>query len=211
MRQIKPSAQFREEKPHGAAIEVTKGVDGQETTLGKGQELQRQVPHFRRRSFPSSLEITTIVTHQHGQSVGECWLQATYLDLDVTPLSGPVRHQISTDAAVQFHDQPFIQRLSSKLARQDCRLHLRDAVRQQWSQLRVAQDTLRGFNKAGGSIRASVARRRLTGTGSRSKAMLCATSIGIASQLRRSFSSGGRLRQWVMFSFQFMRHRLGDG
>ena len=73
-----------------------------------------------------------------------------------------------------------------------------------------AQDALRGFNETGGVIRASVSRIRVSGTGSCSNAMLCATSCGIASQLRRSFSSGGRLRQRVMFSFQFTGHSLVD-
>ncbi len=102
MRQIKPSAKFRQEKTNGAAIEITEGVDGQETPFGKGQELQRQLSQLRRRRLPACLEITPIVPHQHGQGVGKRGLQTAYLDLDVPPFPGPVRHEISTKAAVKL-------------------------------------------------------------------------------------------------------------
>lgn len=108
---------------------------------------------------------------------------------------------------MQVQQQPFIQRMLFIVTREDGGLDDCHTISQQWSQLRVAQDTVRGFNKAGGSIRASVARILSTETGSPSKAMLRATSCGIDSHLRRSFSSGLRLRQRVMFSFQVMLHK----
>jgi hypothetical protein len=129
------------------------------------------------------------------------------MNLNVPPFACPFWHKVQADAAMQIQQQPLIQRMLCIVTCQDGSLDNGDAVRQQRSQFRVAQDALRGFNKAGGSIRASVARILSTGTGSPSKAMLRATSCGIDSHLRRSFSSGVRLRQWVMFSFQVMRHR----
>lgn len=129
------------------------------------------------------------------------------MHLNVPPFACLFGNEVHADAAVQIQQQPLIQRLLFVVTCEDGSLDNGDAICQQRRQLRVAQDALRGFNKAGGSIRASVARILSTGTGSPSKAMLRATSCGIDSHLRRSFSSGVRLRQWVMFSFQVMRQR----
>ena len=60
------------------------------------------------------------------------------------------------------------------------------------------------LNKAGSSIWSSISWRKRSSTGSRSKAMVCSTSWGIACQRRRSFSSSGRRRHSLMLSFQFI-------
>ena len=111
----------------------------------------------------------------------------SHTHLDVPPLPGPLRQQIGADAPVQIQQKFFIQRMRRMVTGQDSRLHHRHPLCQQRGQLRVAQDALRGFNKAGGSIRASVSRIFPTATGSRSKAMLRATiqrdRLPVAAQL----------------------------
>jgi hypothetical protein len=87
------------------------------------------------------------------------------MNLNVPPFACPFWHKVQADAAMQIQQQPLIQRMLCIVTCQDGSLDNGDAVRQQRSQFRVAQDALRGFNKAGGSIRASVARILSTASG----------------------------------------------
>ena len=73
------------------------------------------------------------------------------------------------------------------------------------------EDAPAGFEETGGSIRSSIPCRKRISTGSCSKAMLWATSWGMACQRRRSFSAGDRWRHWLTFSIQFIGHRLPHG
>ena len=78
---------------------------------------------------------------------------------------------------------------------------------QQRRKLAVAQDAARGFNEAGGSLRACVSRRVCRLTGSPSKAMLRATRSGTVSQRRRALSCGGSFRQ-AFFHSRAAQERL---
>ncbi len=182
-------------------------MNRQKPAFREGQKFQQKVIGACGGGRPACLEVQGVVTHQYRQLKRRRGLQPADMHLNVPPLAGPFGNKVHADAAMQIQQQPLIQRMLFVITREDGSLDNGDAIREQRCQLREAQDTLRGFNKAGGSIRASVARILSTGTGSPSKAMLRATSCGIDSHLRRSFSSGVRLRQRVMFSFQVMRHR----
>ena len=82
------------------------------------------------------------------------------------------------------------------------------AFGQQRGYFGIGEDAPGGFDETGGAIRSSISCRKRNSTGSCSKAMLCATSWGMACQRRRSFSPAGRRRHWLMLSVQFIGHRL---
>ena len=71
----------------------------------------------------------------------------------------------------------------------------------------VAERAVSGFNKAGGSIRVSVARIVYTGSGFRSKALFRATSSGIVSHRICSLHCAGSCCERWMLSCQFIEHR----
>jgi hypothetical protein len=129
-------------------------------------------------------------------------------DLDRAPASRPLGNKLKANRAMKIGDKVFIDRAIGKFTGVYPRLEPDDLLGEQRSYLRVGENTSRGIEISGGTIRASRLRRLAKSTGSRSKDMLWATSSGIASQRRRSFSCAGRRRHFVTRSVQFISHCL---
>ncbi len=109
------------------------------------------------------------------------------------------------ETAVKVEEKRFVERgIPENLLLIQHELGFGDPFCEERGQLRIAQDALRRFDVAGRSVRSSISRIFSTGTSSLSKAMLSATSCGIASFRIRSLRSDGRDRQSRMFSSQFI-------
>lgn len=128
------------------------------------------------------------------------------LHLDGAPTSRPVGDEFDANRTVKFGSEIFVEGAMGEFTGVDPRLQPDDLLGEQRSYFRVGENASRGIKVSGGAIRTSRLRRLAKSTGSRSKDMLWATSSGIASQRRRSFSRAGRRRHFVTRSVQFIAH-----
>src|SRR5260221_920525 len=106
----------------------------------------------------------------------------------------PLGHEVVTEGAVDLRGEPLVGRPRGEPGLVEGWFEEKDAFSQQRGYFGIGEDAPCGFDETGGAIRSSISCRKRISTGSCSKAMLCATSWGIACQRRRSFSSSGRLR-----------------
>jgi hypothetical protein len=109
---------------------------------------------------------------------------------------------------VEITGKSFIKSLVGESPGVDFRLEPQHLLSKQGRYLCVGNDAFCRIEISGIAIRARSLRIDAMSTGSRSKAMLWATSKGIASQRRRSFSSAGRRRHSVTRSVHFILHLL---
>ena len=206
--QVKAAEKFEQEKANGAAVEILEGVNGEKAPFGEGEKLQHENSGGVGSRSPADLKVSTVVAHLERDKVRGWRDETPHADFDGAPASRPVWHEIVADQAMKLLEEDFVERGSGEGCFVDSLLNAQHTLSQKRRYLAVGKDSASGFNPAGGVVRACSSWRVLRGTGSRSKAMLWATSTGIASQRRRSFSVGERSRHWLMAWVQFMGHRI---
>jgi hypothetical protein len=210
-REVETAEEFQKEEADGATVEILERMDAEEAALGEGKELEREVAGGGRGARPPGPEVVAIVAHEAGDLMRGRREQTSDADFDATPTPGPIRDEVVADTAVKLRRKPLVERCGGEIGRVEGLLRAQDALGEQRGYFRVGEETAAGFEIAGGAVRACISRRVLNATGSRSKAMLWATSTGIASQRRRSFSAGVRLRHWLMAWVHVTGHRFGSG
>lgn len=204
---IHPAENFAKKQPDSAPVEVAERMNGEKATFDEAEQFESEVGQRRGRIRPARLKIERVVAHPQRELVRKRWLEIADADLDRAPPAGPIGNEVAADAGVQIEKERFVERARREGFPIKVRLRDGDPRREERSERRVAQGAASGFNKAGGSIRARIARICSTGTGSLSKAMLRATSSGIVSQRSCSLRfSGRRCQRWIWFC-QFIGHR----
>ena len=128
---VQAAEQLGEEHANGAAIEITKRMDGEETALGKGQELQGEIHVVPTGRRPSGLKVEAAIPHQHGKGMRRGRRERADGDLHIPPFSGPVRCQVATEALVKLEDQILVQEMGLKSPRLNRLLKTHDTLTEQ--------------------------------------------------------------------------------
>ena len=182
-------------------------MNGEKAAFDEAEQFESEVGQRCGRIRPARLKIESIVVHPQRNLVRQWRLEIADADLDRAPPTGPLGNEVAADAGVQTEKERFVERTRSEGFPIKVRLCSGDSLSKERGQFRIAQGAASGFNKAGGSIRARIARICSTGTGSLSKAMLRATSSGIVSQRSCSLRfSGRRCQRWIWFC-QLIGHK----
>ena len=118
------------------------------------------------------LEVVAVVPHLSGDLMRGRREQVSYADFYGAPVPGPVGHEVVANAAMKLGGELFVERCGGKVGRVEGLLDAQHALAEQRGYFRVGEEAARGFEIAGGSVRACISWRVLNATGSRSKAML---------------------------------------
>jgi len=193
--QFQSPGQFPEPKARHATIEVLERVDRQEPSLGERQVLGQKIrkagcPHVRK----ARLQVGTVRDHEFGDPERGRRGVISHFYIATSPPARPVGDEVPAQLPVEGADEPRRNRLPRKLAGRDRALHHQRTLRQQRSQLAIAQDSTRGFDETGGPMRRCSSSSHAKSTGSPSNAMESATLRGMLCQRRRKRSSSGKAR-----------------
>ena len=136
--EIEPAQEFPQNEADGASVEIAEWVDGEEASLGEGEEFQRAGTGCGGGILPARGEVAAVVAHEDWHLMRERRVQIADADFDAAPASGPLGHEVGADARVQIEEEIVGQFAGLECAGVNGCLDGNDAVGEQGRELRVA-------------------------------------------------------------------------
>ena len=140
-----------EEQSGDAAVEIQERMDRQEPPLRKGQGFQQQIVRLFSQGRQPHLEVRGEIAHQHRHLMRRRRTVDADAHLGSSPAARPLGNQVTGDLGMEEAQEVRVQSLVGEAIRENQALDPQHSLRQQRGELRVAQDSARGFEITGGA------------------------------------------------------------